>query len=224
MPLPKFYTTRYVEVESKCLSCWWLTMGLGLVLVNLILVFGQHSYVQRLAPHIDVSFWHDVATDGSGGKFPRSKSNSSGTGTGSGSDTNQDNGNGNGISKGCSPLSYYYGSTKDWGSDPIPCVHPDDRAGTFVYPSSNQVFIATSIARGHENLDPQWYSQDVEMYAGIDEATVVFKTSFATAHEVVPHVPHCKVVAPDSLLHSDESDGTGTHATQFVNTSAEQNF
>merc|ERR1740138_1119839 len=65
MTLPPFYTARYVEVRSPVLSLLWLLCGVGIVLYTLIhSLLGQHNYVHREVPNLDVTFWQDISVDG----------------------------------------------------------------------------------------------------------------------------------------------------------------
>lgn len=76
--LPAFYTARYVEIHSPTLSLLWLfgpqflqnlgavsTISLSLRLIGgavvlwtlLVSLLGQHAYVERHVPNVDVAFW-----------------------------------------------------------------------------------------------------------------------------------------------------------------------
>ena len=50
--------SRYVEVHSATLSFLWLVVGGIIVLVNLVVVIGQHGYTLRENPQVDVAFWY----------------------------------------------------------------------------------------------------------------------------------------------------------------------
>ena len=146
MKLPPFYTARFVEVRSKSLSAAWLLIGLAMVLGQITAMVGNYGFVQRVVPNVDVGFWQDVATDGSneywpvglvGDKEPQYCRNST---------------------------TYFYDASREWGSDPVRCIDPGTTAGKYVYPSSDELLIASSVARAAPGQDPQWQSSQVCTY------------------------------------------------------------
>eukprot|EP00929_Paragymnodinium_shiwhaense_P039116 TRINITY_DN20570_c0_g1_i2.p1 TRINITY_DN20570_c0_g1~~TRINITY_DN20570_c0_g1_i2.p1 ORF type:complete len:367 (-),score=50.66 TRINITY_DN20570_c0_g1_i2:78-1094(-) len=171
--LPPFYTARYVEIRSPVLSLLWLICGAGIVLYTLVhSLLGEHNYVQREVPNMDVTFWQDLAVDGRW--WPRPRENRAAY-----CDTNYTLRSNEGML---------------WGSEHIGCKRPGETPGTFFYPSSNSMLVALSIAYGS---DPQYNTSDVYLYEDIALSTLGFQLSFITSREHVSHVRSCKVVGDD---------------------------
>jgi len=170
--LPPFYTARYVEVHNPVLSILWLMCGIAIVLHTLIhSLLSQHNYVDRETPNMDVTFWQDMATDSKW--WP-----------------NFD------VEPEYCLLNFTTTSNDglSWGSDEIRCKRPSDTPGTYFYPSSNEMLVATSIAYGK---DPQYNTSDVYVYEGMEEKTLGFQLSFITSRQHVPHVANCTVVGDE---------------------------
>merc|ERR1711879_1075245 len=134
------YTARYVEVRSPVLSLVWLICGIAIVTYTLIhSLLGQHNYVHREVPNMDVTFWQDKAVDGnwwpqpSGDVLPYCGTN----------------------------FTMNTSDGSSWGSQNIGCKKPGLTPGTYFYPSSNQMLVALSIAYGK---DPQYNSNEVFIY------------------------------------------------------------
>ena len=175
MPLPPFYTARFVEVRSWWLSTMWLALGGLIVLGQTVVMFGNYGFAIKRSPEVDVAFWQDVATDGSGQYWVQRKSADA-------------------HASYCSDTTYFYDDSRAWGGAPIGCLQPNRSLGTYVYPSPNELLIATSMARALPGQDPQWVSSQVFMYEGVENATIMLKPSYATEDEVVEHVRNCHVI------------------------------
>jgi hypothetical protein len=176
MPLPPFYTARFVEVRSWWLSVIWLTLGVAIVLGQMAVMFGNYGFAVKRSPEVDVAFWQDVATDGSGQYWVQRKSPHEP------------------HAAYCSNTTYFYDDSRAWGGAPIGCINPNRSVGTYVYPSPNELLFATSVARALPGQDPQWQSSQVFMYEGVEDATIMLKPSYATEDEVVEHVQDCRVI------------------------------
>eukprot|EP00930_Biecheleria_cincta_P042498 TRINITY_DN29245_c0_g1_i2.p1 TRINITY_DN29245_c0_g1~~TRINITY_DN29245_c0_g1_i2.p1 ORF type:complete len:388 (+),score=37.82 TRINITY_DN29245_c0_g1_i2:27-1190(+) len=188
--LPPFYTARYVEVHNPLLSLVWFLMGLGIVVYTLVhSLLGQHNYVHREQPNIDVTFWQDRATDGNW--WPQS----------------------DGQKPEYCGIAFKAASKTDntsWGSDAIGCQRPGDRPGTYFYPSSNEIQIAFSVAFG---TDPQFNTSDIYVYERIEDSTVGLQLSYITSRQHVAHVPNCRVIGDEE--HPDGNSITSRYGTLF---------
>eukprot|EP00746_Dinoflagellata_sp_MGD_P025623 gnl/MRDRNA2_/MRDRNA2_160290_c0_seq1.p1 gnl/MRDRNA2_/MRDRNA2_160290_c0~~gnl/MRDRNA2_/MRDRNA2_160290_c0_seq1.p1 ORF type:complete len:374 (-),score=46.61 gnl/MRDRNA2_/MRDRNA2_160290_c0_seq1:29-1150(-) len=172
--LPPFYTARYVEVRSPVLSLLWLLCGIVIVVYTLIhSLLGQHNYVHRETPNLDVTFWQDVSVDGTWWPTPNNMYKPSYC------DMNFVVNNGDGLS---------------WGSEHIGCKRPSETPGTYFYPSSNQILVAFSLAHGK---DPQYNTRDVWLYEGIEKSSIGFQLSFISSKEHIAHVQDCVVIGDD---------------------------
>lgn len=170
MGLPPFYTARYVAVKSPVLSLLWMLSGAIIVFYTLIHSFlGQHNYVHREVPNLDVTFWQDISVDGTW--WP-----SSVAALPSYCNMNFTRTDHEGLS---------------WGSEQIGCKRPSETPGTYFYPESNEILVAFSIAHG---IDPQYNSSDVWLYEGIEKSTIGFQLSFLSSKEHVAHVKDCEVI------------------------------
>lgn len=173
-----FYTACYVEVHGSRLGCVWILCGLTAVAFTLLgSLLGQHGYVERETPLVNVAFWQDLATDGSwwpANKEPAEKPSYCGM----------------------SFVSETDGGT--WGSEAIGCIRPADIKGTLVYPTSNEVSVALSVAFGS---DPQYNSSKVYIYEGMENTTLALQISYSTSRETVSHLPFCQALGRVSELH-----------------------
>lgn len=175
--LPPFYTACYLEVRSPALSALWLLCGAAVVGYTLVgSLLGRHGYVEREAPNIDAVFWQDVAVDGAWWPLPGEK-----------------------VPDYC---GIAYKSSVDnrttWGSDSIGCVRPADLRGTFVYPTSNEIRVALSVAHGD---DPVYNTSEVLLYQDMERVTLGLQVSFSTSRGSVPHVPRCEVLGQPTAGH-----------------------
>lgn len=175
--LPPFYTARYVEVHNPLLSLLWFVCGLAVVVYTLIhSLLGQHNYVHREPPNLDVTFWQDRAIDGNW--WPAAKSYEADRPDYCG-------------------ISFKAASNADrtsWGSDSIGCKRPGDMPGTYFYPSSNEMRIAFSVALGK---DPQYNTSEIYIYEGIEDSTVGMQLSYITSRQHQSHVPFCTVIGDE---------------------------
>lgn len=175
--LPPFYTARYVKVHSPVLSLIWLLCGLGIVLYTLVhSLLGQHNYVFRENPNMDINFWQDMAIDGHWWPAPPKTRPAY---CGMNFELNTSNERSDGML---------------WGSDSIGCMRPGANPGSYFYPSSNQMLVAFSIAYGK---DPQYNSSEIYVYEDIGKSTLGFQLSFITSREHVSHVRDCRVVGDE---------------------------
>lgn len=188
--LPPFYTARYVEIHNPVLSLLWLLCGLGIVFYTLVhSLLGQHNYVHREPPNIDVTFWQERAIDGNWWPKPSSF-----------------------RPKYCG-IGFKAASKTDrtlWGSDSIGCLRPGDTPGTYFYPASNEISVAFSAAYGK---DPQYNSSDIYIYEGIEDSTVGLQLSYITSRQHVSHVPYCSVIGDEE--HPDGDSIKSRYDTLF---------
>eukprot|EP00746_Dinoflagellata_sp_MGD_P146782 gnl/MRDRNA2_/MRDRNA2_79216_c0_seq1.p1 gnl/MRDRNA2_/MRDRNA2_79216_c0~~gnl/MRDRNA2_/MRDRNA2_79216_c0_seq1.p1 ORF type:complete len:370 (+),score=32.01 gnl/MRDRNA2_/MRDRNA2_79216_c0_seq1:191-1300(+) len=194
MGLPPFYTARYVEVKSPLLSLLWLLCGTAIVSYTLIhSLLGEHNYVSRESPNLDITFWQDVSVDGTWWPRPSAE------------------------------LPWYCDMNfvrddrdgLEWGSEHIGCKRPSEVPGTYFYPESNEVMVAFSIAHG---TDPQYNSSDIWLYQDIEKSTIGFQLSFISSKEHVAHVTGCEVVGnPDDEDHPDGYGISSRYETLFPN-------
>ena len=210
LKLPPFYTARYVEVHSPTLSLVWLLCGLAIVLLTVVHGwFASYSFVERGSPDIDVKMWQDYAVDGSW--WPTNA-------------TLQREEAGYREDERCGNLKYVSVSETHgtrWGSNTgIKCIAPGETRTPLFYAGPNEINVATSIAYGD---NPQYDTDRVFTYRGIELSTIVFAPSFSTdfnVHSVhnVPHVRDCVAMAHDGItplhnryrdLHPGETYGAG---------------
>ncbi|CAL1134172.1 unnamed protein product [Cladocopium goreaui] len=137
----------------------------------LVSLLGQHAYVERHVPNVDVAFWQDRSVDGSW--WPNLTSPASYCGM---------------------SFSAAYSDGMTWGSERIECIRPENEVSTLFYATSNQVEVAFSLAEGS---DPQYNTSEVYLYEAIEKSTIVFEVSFSTARETAPHVSKCQAFGPD---------------------------
>jgi len=148
-----YYTQKWLRIRSKTLGSIYYSSLVVIICWLFISLALNCDYVERHRPHFDVHFWQEQSEDGDW--WPQHKT----------------------TPKYCGS-SFYWGDTKDWGSNSIGCKHPEKEDTTFFYSGSNVLKVATSIAFGDE-----WNSKEIYFYQDIERASVAFQVSYWTPYE-----------------------------------------
>lgn len=205
LPLPPYYTPRYVEVHSQSLSCIWLSLGLAIVFFGLVVSFVcGHNYVERVTPDISMKFWHDNAVDG-GWWY-----NLTGTPPSSYCSEN---------------YTAKYLDDAVWGSHSIGCLRePYDGAQIFYDKHyQDEVRVAFSIAECESDKSDglckaEYNTSNVKIYEGIRKSTLTFEPVLFTDYEGLgQYVPYCEAVDVQGRpianryldIHPDKTYGEG---------------